>query len=204
MLMVRKSSLSAATSATEVFKIYWETCLRKCSQDKSTYILAKSEANEYAEQYFLGWKMGIYKKYVCKRSKCGKWEYMCKYLQNGRHSTEGFHSLLRCRYWRETKALPIISSLSLRREKGWFYKNLVEKKPLFKLKGEIDILSANVNWPRGLTFVPASPFVLPQCILHNMIKELGSSFKEINILTLSKRFYVPGTILMEKSRTCEL
>ena len=138
--MVRKSSLSAATSATEVFKIYWETCLRKCSQDKSTYILAKSEANEYAEQYFLGWKMGIYKKYVCKRSKCGKWEYMCKYLQNGRHSTEGFHSLLRCRYWRETKALPIISSLSLRRERGWFYKNLVDKK------------SPSSNWREKLIF----------------------------------------------------
>ena len=86
---------------------------------------------------------------------------MCKYLQNGKHSTEGFHSLLRCRYWRETKALPIISSLSLGREKRMVLQKLCRKiQPPFKLKGEIDILSANVNWPRGLTFVPASPFVL--------------------------------------------
>ena len=96
----------------------------------------------------------------------GKWEYMCKYLQNGRHSTEGFHSLLRCRYWRETKALPIISSLSLGREKRMVLQKLCRKiQPPFKLKGEIDILSANVNWPRGLTFVPASPLVLAHCTI---------------------------------------
>ena len=60
MMMIWKSSLSAATSATEVFKVYWQTCAKKCYlKEWYTYVLAKSEASECAEQYFLGWKMGI-------------------------------------------------------------------------------------------------------------------------------------------------
>ena len=59
--MIRKSSFSAAPSATEVFKIYRQTCAKKRSQDMSgihTYWQKVRQMN--VQNSFLGWKMGIY------------------------------------------------------------------------------------------------------------------------------------------------
>ena len=91
--------------------------------------MAKSEANEYAEQYFLGWKMGIYVQIFA------KWEAF-----NLRLSLALEMSILE-----RDKSTSYHFLFVTQERKRMVLQKTCRKKPLLKLKGEIDILSANVN-----------------------------------------------------------